>query len=199
MSDNIPPRNPFREFSTWYPNEYEGNLDDWIRYHHENCASIPPRNPFTEFPTWYPNEYEGHLDKWISYREYHASRVRYYQHVHVPVVGPVTMYMTGSEFQNLIAHSGYYPGFVRNEAIQNQPIMSITVQNVDQLDHGQSLHVIALHYRPVPVLPNFRYVNVQHLIRIWLFYDLHVMLDQMIIFTLDTGLHYFPQESGRLD
>ena len=113
--------------------------------------------------------------------------------MHVPVVGPVTMYMTGSESQNFIAHSGYYHGFVRNEAIQNQPVMSITVQNVDQLDHGLSLHVIALNCRPVPVLPDFRYVNVRYFIRICLFYDLHVMLDQMINFTLDTSLHYFPQ------
>ena len=132
MSDNIP------------PNECAGNLEAWFRYNQEYRVTCAARNPFTEFSIWHPNEYEGHLEEWISYhREYHASRVRYHENVHVPVVGPVTMYMKGSEFQNLIAHSGYYRGFVRNEAIQNQPVMSITVQNADQLDHGLSLYVIA--------------------------------------------------------
>ena len=130
----------------------------------------------------------------MSYhREYRASRVRYHEHVHVPIVGPVTMHMTGSEFENLIAHSGYYRRFARNDAIPNQSVMSITVKNIEQIDHGLSLHVIALNCRAVPVLPDFRFVNIRHFIRICLFYDLHVMLDQMINFTLDTGLHYFPQ------
>ena len=182
MSDNISPK------------ECVGNLEGWFRYNQVYRVPVPARNPFTEFPTWHPNEYEGHLEEWMSYhREYRASRVRYHEHVHVPIVGPVTMHMTGSEFENLIAHSGYYRGFARNDAIPNQSVMSITVKNIEQIDHGLSLHVIALNCRAVPVLPDFRFVNIRHFIRICLFYDLHVMLDQMINFTLDTGLHYFPQ------
>ena len=53
--------------------------------------------------------------------------------------------------------------------------------------------LLALNCRPVPVLTDFRYVNVRHLITICLFYDLHAKLDQMINFTLDTGLHHLPQ------
>ena len=137
-----------------------------------DTIQFPTRYPFTGFPTWNPNEYERNLVGWLRYlRQYHAPLA----------VGPVTMYITGCDFQNLISHSGYYHGLVCNKAILKQPIMSVAVKNIEQLDHVLSLHVIALKCRPVPVLSDFRCVNIRHFIKICLFYDLHVMLDQIFM------------------
>ena len=153
-------------------------------------------NPFNEYPIWSMNDYTQILANWRSYhRQYRAPQLQYYTYHSFPAVAQFTLHMPGSNFQNLINHSSYFAGLQRLQQTQIQPQMSFTIKSDPfvPLPIGLSAHLISLNSRPVPTLPDFRIVNIHDFVNICIFYNFDLMLDQMLNFSLDTGLHYFPQ------
>ena len=153
-------------------------------------------NPFNEYPIWSMNDYTQILANWRSYhRQYRAPQLQYYTYRSFPAVAQFTLHMPGSNFQNLINHSSYFAGLQRLQQTQIQPQMSFTIKSDPfvPLPIGLSAHLISLNSRPVPTLPDFRIVNIHDFVNICIFYNFDLMLDQMLNFSLDTGLHYFPQ------
>lgn len=108
-------------------------------------------------------------------------------------LGPIIVRFSRKEFKNLMSHSTYYKSIVNFEELEIMDEMIVRVTHPIGLERGLCVYLIVLNSMDVPVLPSFEKTNVQSFVEICSYYGFNTMLDQMVQFCVDTGLHFLPQ------